>query len=70
MAAVKCSKQEQEGTPPHVGVKMIQDDRVLRRMGELIEPRNENQQAVHHQRDADEEPDRDGTLRIHGITRK
>ncbi len=69
MAAVEGAEDEEESAPPHVGVKMIEDDGILGRMRKLVEARSENQQAVHYQRDADEKPDRDGALRIHSITR-
>lgn len=70
MAAVEGSEEEQKGSPPNVGVKMIQHDGILGRMRELVEAGSENQQTVDQQRDADEKPDRDRALRIHDLTRK
>jgi hypothetical protein len=67
---VEESEDEQQDTPPDVGVKMVEHDWILRRMRELVEARSKNQYTVHQQRDADKEPDGDGTLRIHAITRK
>lgn len=67
---VEKSEDEKESAPPDGGVKMIENDGICGRMGEFVQAGAENQGAIDQQRDADEEPDRNGRLRIHSITRK
>lgn len=70
MAAVENAQEEENRSPPDVGVQVVEHYGIRGRMRELVETGGENQQPVHQQRDADEEPDGDGALGIHVITRK
>jgi hypothetical protein len=55
--AVGSADRGENGAPPDVGVQVVEDDRLLRGMKKFVEARAANEQAIHQQRVADEEPD-------------
>src|SRR5579872_2465725 len=64
--AVEDAQGKQQPAPPDAGMKMKKNNRILRRMRQLIKAGRENKRSIHQQRNADEEPDRDGPAGEHG----
>src|ERR1700734_3142442 len=68
--AVEQSDDCEDSAPPYAGVKVVEDHFDQGRMGNLVESGAKNQHAVDQQRDADEEPDGNCSVRSHGPHQK